>query len=653
MRRGISVCIIAILSQCLIFAQGELLERFRPYILSDFGGEYFLGEHSGASDERGVRTNADLSMIAAWLGEDSIAYKSLRYALETHKANHLRPCSDGRYWGSISAADHVWESSLWTFSVAWSAYFQWNRLSPEDKSLLYRLLKAECNYELERDIPTGFRGDTKAEENGWETNVLAATLGLYPDDPLAPQWFERLREFAINCYSHPSDANDTTVIDPDYAHKTVADLYRGANLYPDYTLQNHGYFHTSYQNVVMQELGESALALEMFQAKTVRKPSSAPSTPLERNSSGEINLSSSQAEAHSVLHAPLNSPSTPLPKWHTNALMHNQQKVMDEVLKWLALPDGELAMPNGNDWSLFLYDQLTSYSTMACFLRDPDALMLEQQCLRQIEARQHTTSDGSWLLRPDVGARRMGVQAQRVLMTLLMHEQMPTTSLSPSTWGDFSQRYRGVKYFPEQKLIRLLSSKQFACFCWSDGLKNYTGYFAPISAVNNNIVVPFKHGGTGNLLGWYDVNDHHTNARAIGVPEVKIGKRGFTISGTLLLDDGTLSNQFTLKATKDKITYSDVITAEQDVELLKSTEGALALSYDPFTRTERNVLIHGTTATIDSLLCIDFGSSDINISKPHNNNSILTSIISTSPTAKGHYKKGQKLIKHKLKYKVL
>ncbi len=45
-----------------------------------------------------------------------------------------------------------------------------------------------------------------AEENGWEADVLAATLGLFPDDALAPQWFERMRLFAANSYSHGSDA---------------------------------------------------------------------------------------------------------------------------------------------------------------------------------------------------------------------------------------------------------------------------------------------------------------------------------------------------------------------------------------------------------------------------------------------------------------
>ena len=80
----------------------------------------------------------------------------------------------------------------------------------------------------------------------WDSSPL--TL---PTDPLAPQWFERLREFAINSYSHPSDQHNQTVIDPEYDNKTVADLYQGQNLYDDYSLQNHNLFHTSYQNVVL------------------------------------------------------------------------------------------------------------------------------------------------------------------------------------------------------------------------------------------------------------------------------------------------------------------------------------------------------------------------------------------------------------------
>ncbi|MBQ7451885.1 MAG: hypothetical protein IJV60_04960 [Prevotella sp.] len=252
----------------------QMLANFSTYLKNDFQNEannsvgetngVFKGESTGYSNEAGVRTNADLSMICAFLSKygknkvtlpenvtwndiDTMARRSLVYAYSTHKANNLKKCKDNKNWGSTSKTDYVWESSLWAMSVAYSAFFQWTDLSDTQKNYIYKLLKAECNYELGRTIPTGYSGDTKAEENGWEADILAATLGLFPNDDLAEQWYNRLREFAINSYSQKDDATDNTVIDPAYDNKTVANLYKGKNLYDDYTLQNHNYFHTSYQ----------------------------------------------------------------------------------------------------------------------------------------------------------------------------------------------------------------------------------------------------------------------------------------------------------------------------------------------------------------------------------------------------------------------
>ena len=217
---------------------------FQPCVAPNEVGEVcgcFRGENTMANDERGVRPNADLSMVCAflvkyakgrvvlpkgvtWTDVEDMAMQSLVFAYSTHKANRLKVCRGGNYWGSTGKDDCVWESSLWAMSVAYSAYFQWDRLSEEQRGYIYALLRAECNYELERSIPTGYDADSKAEENGWEADVLAATLGLFPDDEMAPQWFARLREFAVNSYSHVSDATDTTVIDPEYDATTVADL---------------------------------------------------------------------------------------------------------------------------------------------------------------------------------------------------------------------------------------------------------------------------------------------------------------------------------------------------------------------------------------------------------------------------------------------
>ena len=564
-----------------------MLARFSQYMAADYqpckepnsiGEECgcFKGERTMASNEAGVRTNADLSMLCAFLVKyakpckialpqgvtwellEDLAMKTLVFAYSTHKANKLKVCAGGDYWGSTSNNDHVWESSLWAMSVAYSAFFQWERLSDGQKGYIHNLLVAECNYELERTIPTGYKGDTKAEENGWEANVLAATLGLFPDDPLAPQWMERLRLFAINSYSHPNDATDNTIIDMGKP-ETVADLYRGQNLYEDYTLQNHNLFHTSYQNVVMQELGEAALALQLFQQ-------------------GKGNQQ----------------------KWSTNALMHNNQKVMDEVLNWLALTDGELAMPIGNDWSLFLYDQITSYTTMATFLRDPNALMLENLAYKQIKARQKTTSDGSWLQRPDVQARRMGVEGHRVMMTYLMHLTNSTADMTPTRWEVFRKAHSKAKVLKCQNVVRAFTKDRFTTFSWSEGLKSYTGYIAANSVDKNKIIVPYRANNTGNLLGWYMVSGKRTDAVPVLSGRYQLQGDAYIMNGELKTNGQTLDQRFAIYSTDgNAVIYLDQVTAITDGTITGERGGLMAISVDELTKLRRNLYTKEGMTTSD------------------------------------------------------
>lgn len=579
----------------------QMLANFMSYVKTDYQDAaapnsvseacgYFKGENTAGSNEQGVRPNADLSMICAFLykyGKDKVtlpagvtwddvnnmARKSLIFAYSTHKANNLKLCSDNKNWGSISSTDNVWESSLWAMSVAYSAFFQYDQLTAAQKQYVYNLVKAECNYELTRTIPTGYAGDTKSEENGWETNILASALGLYPNDALAPQWYDRLRAFAINCYSQLNDATDASVIDPDYNTKTVKDLYLGKNLYDDFTMQNHNYFHTSYQNVVMQELGESFLALKMFQ-------------------NGIYGTE----------------------KWKTNALMHNNQNVMDKVLNKLALADGELAMPNGNDWSLFLYDQIASYATMACFLKDPNALMLENLAYKNIKARQTTTTDGSWLLRPDAGARRMGVQAHRVMMTWLMHEMASTASVTPSNWNDFRKDHDKAEVFSTQNLVRANTTDRFTCFSWSTGISSYTGYFTQNSPDKNKIVVPYKANNTGNILGWYTVSGKATNAAPVTSGIYDLKGNSYTMNGVINTNDASLTNNFAIYSTPgNALIYLDYVKANSAVTITGARGGLLAISTDEFTKLQRTVYHNNGRHQTNGASMVTFATSWANI----------------------------------------
>ncbi|MBR1484714.1 MAG: hypothetical protein IJ612_03360 [Prevotella sp.] len=611
----------------------QMLANFATYLKNDFqeaqapnsAGEAcgcFRGENTMGNNEQGVRPNADLSMICAFLvkyGKDKVtlpagvtwadletmAMKSLVFAYSTHKANKLKVCAGNNYWGSTSTSDAVWESSLWAMSVAYSAFFQWDKLSDTQKNYIYKLLKAECNYELGRSIPTGYSGDTKAEENGWEADILAATLGLFPGDELAPRWFQRLREFAINSYSQKDDAQDQTVIDPDYDQTTVAQLYKGQNLYDDYTLQNHNLFHTSYQNVVMQELGEAALALKLFQQELYGTET-----------------------------------------WKTNALMHNNQKVMDEVLNWLALADGELAMPNGNDWSLFLYDQITSYSTMACFLRDPHSLMLENLAYKMIKARQTTTTDGSWLLRADVGARRMGVEAHRVMMTWLMHEVLSTADLQATPWESFNRQYSRAKVFSSQNIVRAATDSRFTTFSWSTGLQSYTGYIAANSVDKNKIIVPYRANNTGNFLGWYEVSGKATNATPVVSGIYQLKGNAYVMNGELQTNDGALNNRFAIYSTPgNAVIYIDYVRANQACTINREKGGLMAISVDELTNTQRTLYTAGGSETTDGATLTTLDGNWLNIDNAlgvvvpverqfafgdrANNNSIMTARLYT------------------------
>lgn len=579
----------------------QMLANFSAYLKNDFLEAQYpnsVGELCGCfqsnstmqNNEDGVRSNADLSMIAAFLSKygrnkvtlpagvtwadiEQMAMKSLVFAYSTHKANKLKVCQGGNYWGSTGTNDFQWESSLWAMSVAYSAFFQWDRLTDQQRGYIYALLKAECNYELNRSVPTGYAGDTKAEENGWEADVLAATLGLFPDDELAPQWFDRLRLFAINSYSHSSDKDNHTVIDPDYDDTTVAQLYRGQNLYDDYTLQNHNYFHTSYQNVVIQELGEAALALKLFQTQ---------------------------------LHG--------TERWKTNALMHNNLQVQQQVLNWLALADGELAMPNGNDWSLFLYDQITSYTTNATFLRDPDALMLENLAYKMIQARQKTTDDGSWLLRSDIGARRMGVEGHRVMMTWLMHDMSTTADLQPSVFDEFRARHAEAKIFKTQNIVRAYTPDRFTTFSWSAGLGSYTGYIAANSVDKNKIIVPYKKNNTGNFLGWYTVAGKQTNATPAVNGIYQLQGDSYVMNGELATNDASLNHRFAIYSTPgNAVIYLDHVQANTGATITGEQGGLMAISTDELTRTSRTLYYDATHKQTDGATLHRFKSPWVNI----------------------------------------
>ena len=546
----------------------QMLANFMQYaksIYTDAGTNsagtacgYFKANSAGQNNEDGVRTNADIAMLCAFVYKYcrpagvslpngitydevlSMAKKAVAYAYSTHRSTQLKQCTNNAYWGT-SGNSYVWESSLWTESLGFATWMLGNQLTATERARIRTVIKAEADYELTRTPPTGYSGDTKAEENGWETNVLAVACALYPDDANADAWYAKMQQFAMACYSMLQDKQDDTLVDG----KPAKDWYTGQNLYADYTLQNHNYFHTSYQNVVIQELCESYLALKCMQ---------------QAGASKTFDLS--------------------------QTLLWNQQPMFDAVLKELALADGELTMPTGNDWSMFLYDQLPAYTGMATIFGDADALMLENMAFKYTKARQSTTSDGSWMLNSDIGPRRMGVTGHRVMMTYLMHEFFPVGSMQPTSWETFRLRHAGTKYFETQNLVRSMSPDRFTCFYWNDGLRRYSGAIVPNTPDNNKIMVPFVTHNTGNILGTYSRADNTATIKG----NYALFPEGYAMNGQVMANGGAIPQSFCFYATSgNAVILIDALKANSPTSVSMEQGGMMGISVDPFMKEKRTI----------------------------------------------------------------
>lgn len=572
---------------------------------------YFKATDAGKSNEDGVRTNLDMAMVCAFVGaclagNDStyveitlpqgvttdrlieMALRAFRYGYSTHQTIRQKQCTDGKYWGTWQDEKgkwhHQWESSLWVLSMAMAEDLLSEVTDEEDAQCLFKVIASEADYQLSRPVPHGYLGDTKAEENGWEANVLAVACSKYPMHPHADQWHEAMIRYGLNGYTVDADADDMTMVDG----KRVCEWYAGTNLFADFTLQNHRYFHTSYQNVVMQEQAESILATYYLDHRS------------------DIRLHRSLT-------------------WHW-------KEVWEQVLAQLALVDGELAMPNGNDWSMFLYDQLPAYAAMATIMRNGDALMLERRCLDQLLLRQATTGDGRYLLNADIGARRMGVTAHRVMMTLMLHCLFPTEELTsendhsmveyasgtplqlaeviPSSWEDFRQRHATAKIFPCQHLVRAMTKERFTCLSWSEGLKNFSGCIVPNMVEGSKIMIPYKKGYGGNLIG--------ESQSFPEKPMIKTDGHAWTVSGRI---DG---EPFVIWSTPG------------NAVIVMNRPAYMAFSFDLFTKEEREIQQADNWFNIDNTIAV-IGNHNYRFGEKKVVNSIYTRILTGNGQATVYY----------------
>jgi hypothetical protein len=159
-------------------------------------------------------------------------------ALE-HKANGA-----GVQWGN------TWQSALWAADVAESAWMMWDQLPAATRGYVTNMTVYEANRFVNYDVPywsnpdgtRNFPGDTKAEENAWNSRILAVAVGMMPQHPNSSAWRNKASELLVSSFSRPSDLQNGDVLDG----QPVAAWLDGYNAYQSGFVDNHGLLHNDY-----------------------------------------------------------------------------------------------------------------------------------------------------------------------------------------------------------------------------------------------------------------------------------------------------------------------------------------------------------------------------------------------------------------------
>ena len=147
-------------------------------------------------------------------------------------------------WGSD------WQTALWAGLAGTAGWMLWTDLSPADQEYVRRMVEYEANrftnyavpYYMNRSGTIVYPGDTKCEENAWNSSVMHLALCMMPAHPNVAPWWSKALELSLSAHARPSDINRTNV----YHGRTLASWLNGSNANEDSTVINHSIIHPDY-----------------------------------------------------------------------------------------------------------------------------------------------------------------------------------------------------------------------------------------------------------------------------------------------------------------------------------------------------------------------------------------------------------------------
>lgn len=139
--------------------------------------------------------------------------------------------------------NYEWQAAFWASEAAIAAWFLWDELDADLRDAVAEMVVFQADRFIDKAPKMGFQGNTEAETVSWDSSILTLAVNMMPQHPHQARWDQAAKRYLYNTFAVPQDARNSQAGDDD---RQVRDWIVGANLYPDFTLENHGQFHIDY-----------------------------------------------------------------------------------------------------------------------------------------------------------------------------------------------------------------------------------------------------------------------------------------------------------------------------------------------------------------------------------------------------------------------
>lgn len=472
----------------------RILEQFPLYSERGWHKNYLNDPQLGyfgdsSSDENGLRTMGNYIFTTSLLsssgeydhsisGVDSLtllerAKCCLNYMTRSHVTGDIT-CGNGHQWGNH------WQSAWWTTKMALGANLIWNKLTQQQQKAVERVVIFEASRHLDRIVPSGLAEDTKAEENAWDSEILATAIALFPKNSCYDLWREKLIEFSFNTLSVPQDRLSEEVIDG----KMVKDNVYTVNVHSDFTLENHGASHFCYVASPLVSISWSYYAL----------------------------LNQGQ----------------PVP----DSLFHHVQDIWDTTKSTFL--DDRFAYIGGKDWARYtygLYFIVPALVMLQSKYDDTDARKIEVERVKILATEQQENNDGSFFGKRVTHNQMYGQNAKYETdcyadlgLSYLLHKKLKTQKLIPSR-EEFTKNISRRHLGQESGICYVRTPKLFASFSWRTLTTPY-----PIALFIPQGMDDSAEWLVNNLLGKVDI---FGVKQAVSIRAMKATGEGFTVTGII------------------------------------------------------------------------------------------------------------------------